>query len=153
MGRGDGPVESSQGGVARLRCLGESCCQQTLKRFPTRQNDRARLFVAFRVTSEWICTHGGTAAGTFTPPCRDTPESSGNQSERDRRSLTVVWDPYGVFTAQWQRVARELLRVKPEHLSAPWCLAAEWLISPSPSMLETSSGRLNVPQWLFLHFS
>lgn len=113
-----------------------------------RQIDRAHLFVAFRVTSEWTCTHGGTAAGTFTPPCRDTPESSGNQSEHTSLSLTVVWDPYSVFTVQWQRDARELLRVKLEHPSA-------WLISPSPSMLsdETSSGPLTVPQWLFLHFS
>lgn len=42
-------------------------------------NCGVRLCVALRVTSGWICTPGRTTLQAFTPPCRDTLESSGNQ--------------------------------------------------------------------------
>lgn len=38
-----------------------------------------KLFL-FRVTNAWICTRGGTDVERCTPPCRDTPGSSGTSS-------------------------------------------------------------------------
>lgn len=53
------------------------------------RNKDLTVFVVFRVTSEWICTPGGTAVETFTLPCRDTRGSSGNKIKHTSLQLNM----------------------------------------------------------------
>lgn len=91
-----------------------SCVHQTKLSTPDAISVEPCVCLCSRVTSGWTCTPGGTAVARPTPPCRDTPASSGRAVTQTHLSAgepgrshsgpfvsSVIWTGPGSTRSSW----------------------------------------------------